>query len=372
METEVTTIDAEKTKQPLIISTERWINRFLPFITRVLIVCGIVLVVALIFLFFWYAINIVFITFLGIVLSILLRGLADLLAKFTRLSPGWSLLIVMLLLLGGMAFTFVLVVPQITSQMGGLQEKLRASWTDIRATLGQLPFGKDLIQQVSPQHLESGTVSKGLQKVFSVTFETITEAVVLIFVSIFLAVDPELYASGVLRLLPMEKRAPGREILAEIGHTLRWWLAGIFFDMAVVGILTGLGLWVLRVPLALTLGLIAGLLTFIPTFGLLVSLIPAALVALTGGFGKLLSVVALFLVAHALEAYVASPLIQQKAVSVPPVVLILALFTFGALFGILGLVVAAPLTAVGLVLIKILYVEHVLGDTIKKPRQISG
>ncbi len=371
METEVTDRNAQEMSSPPIISTERWIDRYLPFINRLLIVCGVVLVLFLIFLFFWYAIDIIFVAFLGIILAILLRGLADWVAKLTRLSPGWSLLVVLLVLLGGAGLSLVLLVPQVISQVAGLQEKLGASWIDIQKSISHLPFGNELMQQLpNPQHLEAGTFSKAVQKVFSVTFETLTKFVVLIFVSIFLAVDPDLYVTGFLRLFPIDKRAHGREIIGEIGYTLRWWLVGIFFDMAVVGILTGIGLWVLRIPLALTLAIIAGLFTFIPTFGLLISLIPAALVALTGGATKFISVIVLYLIAHALESYIASPLVQQKAVSLPPVLLILALLVFGDLFGILGLVVAAPLTAVGLVLIKILYVEHVLGDRVKKPRGV--
>ncbi len=343
----------------------------LHFTSRVLLVVGILVIALLIFLLFWYAIHVVFIGFLGVILAVFLRGLSDWLAKITRLSNGWSLAIVIVCFFGGIGIGFLLIIPHMVSQIEALQENLISSWSQIRRSIEQLPLGKDLIDQLpkaSQVGLTQGLAHKA-QVFFKVTFEMVTDFVVLLFVGIFLAANPDIYINGFIRLFPIEHRSRTKHILGEVGNTLRWWLVGIFFDMALVGVLTGIGLWVLKVPLALILAIISGLLTFIPTLGLLISLIPAGLVAVTGGIGKLVSVIILYLVAHALEAYAAGPLVQQKAVSLPPALTIMALFVFGELFGVLGLIVAAPLTAVCLVVVKILYVEHVLGDRVKKPRE---
>ena len=144
---------------------------------------------------------------------------------------------------------------------------------------------------------------------------------------------------------------------------LRWWLLGILFDMTVVGIFVGVGLWILRVPLALALGIISGLLTFVPTFGLLISLVPAVLISLAStGVRTTILVVLLYLAAHAIESYLFAPLVQKKAVSLPPVITIMSLFAFGIVFGAVGLIVATPLTATLLAFIRIVYVENLLGD----------
>ncbi len=131
-----------------------------------------------------------------------------------------------------------------------------------------------------------------------------------------------------------------------------------------IGAITLIGLKILAVPLALILAIISGLLTFIPTFGLLISIIPAVILAMTGGLMKVVYVIFLYLFAHAVEAYVAGPLVQKRMVALPPVLTIVGLFIFGELFGILGLIVATPLIAASLVVIRMLYFEDVLGDIV--------
>ncbi len=360
-----------RTKAHPFISEEDWPSETLRFISRVLIIAGIFVSIFVIFLIFWFAFHYILIGFIGVILAVFLRGLADWFGRLTRLSTGWSLAAVILILLSGIGVSFLFIIPHVSSQIGDLQNRLFSSLAEIKQTISRFPLGQDLIRQLpslqGESPLASGAVAKGAQKVFSVTFNTLTELIVIIFLGLYLSVDPDRYVNGFVRLFPIRVRPRTREVVGEIGNTLRWWLVGIFFDMALVGILTWIGLRILKVPLALILAIISGLLTFIPTFGLLVSMIPAVLIAVTEGFGKVIAVIILYLIAHAVEAYIAAPLVQQKAVSLPPAILIMALIGFGAIFGVLGLIVAAPLTAMALVLIKIVYVEHVLGDRVKKP-----
>ena len=352
-------------------SEKDWPSETLRFISHVLIVAGILVSLFIIFLIFWYAFHVILVGFVGVILAVFLRGLADWFGKLTRLSTGWSLAAVILLLVGGVSVSFLFIIPHVSGQIGDLQEKMLSSLAQIKQSISQIPLGQDLIRQFpnfqGNSSSTSGAVAKSAQKIFSMTFTTLTELIVVIFLGLYLSVDPDRYVNGFVRLFPIRFRKRTHEVIGEIGNTLRWWLVGIFFDMALVGILTWIGLRILKVPLAMILAIISGLLTFIPTFGLLISMIPAILMAITEGFGKVIAVIILYLVAHAIEAYIAAPLVQQKAVSLPPAILILSLLGFGALFGVLGLIVAAPLTAVALVLIKIVYVEHVLGDRVKKP-----
>lgn len=354
---------------PAVHSGPDWSLDTLRFTSRVLILVGIVISVFVIVLIFWYAFDVILVGFIGVILAVFLRGLADGLGKLVRLSPGWSLAIVIVLLFGGAVAGFSLIIPHVSSQIGGLQEKMASSFHQIRQSISRIPFGKELMDQL-PQHhslFESGAAVKSVQKIFTMTFSTVTEVIVIIFLGLYLSVNPGRYVNGFVRLFPVRLRPKTHEVLGEIGNTLRWWLVGIFFDMASIGILTWIGLLILKIPLALILAIISGLLTFIPTFGLLISMIPAVMIAITEGATKVIAVIILYLIAHALEAYVAAPLVQQKAVSLPPAILIMSLLGFGVLFGIIGLIVAAPLTAIALVVIKIIYVEHVLGDKIKKP-----
>ena len=131
--------------------------------------------------------------------------------------------------------------------------------------------------------------------------------------------------------------------------------------MTIVGVLSGLGLWLFGVPLALTLGLLAGLLTFIPYVGAIVSAIPAILMALLIDFSHAVYIVLLYVGIHIVEGYILSPLIQERTVYIPPMLMLSALTALTIILGIPGLIIATPLTAIVLVLIKKIYIEDILG-----------
>lgn len=132
--------------------------------------------------------------------------------------------------------------------------------------------------------------------------------------------------------------------------------------MAVIGVLTGFALWMIGVPLALMLGLLAGVLNFVPYIGPLLSFVPAALLALMQAPPLVVWVLALYVAIQALESYLVTPLVAQRSVSLPPALTITAQVLLGVVFGWLGLLLATPLTAVVLVLVQMLYLEDVLGE----------
>jgi predicted PurR-regulated permease PerM len=165
--------------------------------------------------------------------------------------------------------------------------------------------------------------------------------------------------------VPRSRRTRVAEVVGAIGYTLKWWLIGQGVDMVIIGIATGLGVWLLGVPLALLIGFLAGAANFIPNFGPFVSLIPACLLALTVDPHKVLYVIALYIVLQSLEGYVLQPTIQRRAVQLPGAVTIMAQVLLGILAGPLGLVLATPLAAMTLVAVKMLYVEDTLGDEIR-------
>jgi predicted PurR-regulated permease PerM len=128
--------------------------------------------------------------------------------------------------------------------------------------------------------------------------------------------------------------------------------------MALVGIATATGLWLLGVPLAFTLGVVAGVVSFVPTIGAVLAIIPALLVAFQQGAWMPAYVLALYCGVQAVENNLITPLVQQKAVSVPPVLVIVVQVLMGLLVGIVGVAIATPLAAVGLQLIRDLYVRE--------------
>jgi predicted PurR-regulated permease PerM len=132
-------------------------------------------------------------------------------------------------------------------------------------------------------------------------------------------------------------------------------------------VLTGLGLWLVGIPLAWTLGLIAGLLDFVPNIGPLIGFLPAFLLAMAMGPTKALWVAVVYVLVQTIEGYLVTPLVQKRAVDLPPALTITGQLLMGVLAGPLGVLLATPLLAVGMVLVKILYVEETLGDEMETP-----
>lgn len=188
--------------------------------------------------------------------------------------------------------------------------------------------------------------------------------IVVVFGSLYLAYDPEMYSQGLIRLVPIPRRQRFKYVLDNVGYMLFWWMIGRFIDMLLIGVLTGIGLWLLNIPLVLTLSILAGLLTFIPNFGPIISAIPALLLAIPAGLEKFLYVILLYVIIHAIEGYIISPIVQEKTALVPAVLTLVVQIGFGILFGFLGLAMATPIAAAALVFIKALYIEDVLGDRI--------
>ncbi|MFC3128985.1 AI-2E family transporter [Coralloluteibacterium stylophorae] len=166
-------------------------------------------------------------------------------------------------------------------------------------------------------------------------------------------------------------RAPAAEALADSGRALRLWLGGQAVAMLAVGVLTGLGLWALGVPAALGLAIIATLLDFVPLVGPIAAAVPAILLALTVDPRTGLLTTLLYLVVQQIEGNLLQPLVQQRAVELPPALLLFALIGAGLLFGVLGVLLAAPLTVVIFVLVKRLYVRETLGEDTDVPGEAS-
>ncbi|MEO6437056.1 MAG: AI-2E family transporter, partial [Tepidisphaeraceae bacterium] len=176
-----------------------------------------------------------------------------------------------------------------------------------------------------------------------------------------------LYVRGAIRLVPPAHRERAGEVLGALGYTLKWWLIGQGVTMVIISVVTWIGLLALGVPLPLVLGVIAGIFNFIPNFGPLFAMVPATLLALTIGPGTALGVIVMFIVLQNLEGNVLTPIIQRKAVDLPPALGIIAQILLGILVGVVGLLLAWPLCAAVVLLVKMLYVEDVLGDELPTP-----
>jgi predicted PurR-regulated permease PerM len=204
--------------------------------------------------------------------------------------------------------------------------------------------------------------------VFSDVFSISANILVVVVVGFFLALQPQMYLNGVISLFSRPRRERTREVLQAVGYSLEWWLLSRLFSMTVIGIATGIGLWLLDVPFVLTLAVVSGLLNFVPFVGTLLALIPVALVALMQSPMTLVYVLVFYTVVQMVESYFLTPMVQQQAIKIPPVLAITMQLLMMVLVGLSGFLLAVPLTAVGMVLVKLLYIEGVLGDSVDVPR----
>ena len=167
-----------------------------------------------------------------------------------------------------------------------------------------------------------------------------------------------------LRFAPAH-RARGRQVCAALGQGLGWWLLGRAVTMISLGTLTTFALWLLGMPLALVLGILAGLLLFVPYLGSLAAAVPALLVALMESPAKALWVALVYTGLHLFEGYCITPFVQRRAVALPPGLLLAVQILSASLFGLGGVIFSTPLTVVAIILVQMLYVQDVLGEKVK-------
>lgn len=184
------------------------------------------------------------------------------------------------------------------------------------------------------------------------TVTALSSVLLLLFLVIYFAADPDLYVNGILRVVPEARREKTLAVAQEVGATLKRWLGAQFVSMAVIGAITTATLYFLDVKAALALGVLAGLAEFIPVFGPILSAIPALGIAFADSPTKALYVLIAYVVIQQIESNVVMPLVMKKGVDVPPVVTIIAGTIMTILFGFLGLLVAVPFAAALLTVVR--------------------
>lgn len=333
------------------------------FIRRVLI--GLAL--ATLFLLAWYLRSLLLMLFGAVVVATVFRALADRIAKLTGWREGIALMLSIILILGSFAALLALFGQQIAQQVDALRQSLPIAWRSFEERIGDIGLGDQLRQIVESARASSGSFSSLSNAVLSIG-NGIAEVLVVLFGGIFLAVQPRFYRTGAIKLVPPKQRPIVSEAMSESETALQLWLKGQLIAMVVVGTLTGVALWLLGLKSALVLGLLAGVLEFIPFIGPILAAVPAILLALAVSPDLALWVALVYFVIQQCEGYLLTPLVQQYAVELPSVVLLFSLVGLGMLFGTLGVILAAPLTVVIYVLVKRLYVI----ETLHTPTPIPG
>lgn len=337
------------------------------FIRKTFLVVGVVVITALLSAAVWAASGVWLMAFAGILFSQLLQGISVRIRSWTHLPYAAALAFVCLAVPVLLAIFFILVAPKVSRQFRQLEQELPRALGGLYDQARNL-VGEETLQSSLPdpqQFIDTLVQSMGqVAGVFSTAIGALLSVVVVVFIAVYLALSPGLYSRAVVSLFPPARRARIADVLQSLAHALRWWLAGRFASMAIVGVLTAIGLWLMGIPLAFTLGLLAAILSFVPNVGPVVSAVPAVLLGLMEGPAAGLYVILLYGGVQAVESYVITPVIQKKAVSIPPALLILVQIFFGVIAGIPGLFLATPITVCIILLIQTFYMQDVLGEKV--------
>lgn len=325
---------------------------------------GVAAAVTVALLFLWFARDVLLLAFAGVLLAIFFRRLATWVSGHTPLSPKWGLVVVVLALFGSLVGAFALRGPAIAAEVRTLREQLPQAAESLKGRLAEYELGRRAIEEApSARELlpDSPDAISRATGVVSSTVSALGSFAVIVFLGIVLAATPRVYANGLLALVPARGVGRGREVIARLYDTLWWWLVGRVVSMTFIGVVTGVGLWLLGVPLAFPLGLLAALLSFIPNLGPILSAAPAVLLALAEEPRLALWVALLYMGVQVVESFVLDPIIDRKTIYLPPALTVVAQLALAVFSGILGVALATPLTAAAVVLVTMLYVQGVLG-----------
>ncbi|MFN6964273.1 MAG: AI-2E family transporter [Pyrinomonadaceae bacterium] len=337
------------------------------FAERVLIVIGLVVLTLLVLVLIYFTFDVLLLIFAAVLLSIFLRGLGDVLGYVVKISEGWRVMIVAVFLLVTAAAAIVLLAPNVGSEIDHLRTDLPRSARAAADYVSQFGWGRTLLNQLPSfdevmRGVSASTFLTSVGGVFSSTVGAVGNFLITVLLAVYFAASPAFYIGGLVKLFPIATRRRVLEIVSATGSMLRWWLIGKAGSMLFIGVLTWIGLSILDVRLALTLGLLAGLLSFIPNFGPILSALPAILLAFVDSPQKALYTAGLYVIVQLIESNIVTPLIEKETVELPPALTIMFQLSLAVLVGGLGLVLATPLLAMVMVLVQMVYIEDVLGD----------
>lgn len=326
-------------------------------LSRIVTILRFALAAALVMLALWLVKDVLAIVFAATLFAVVLHGLARKLRDYAPFIPyqgavGIVSLVILLAIMGlcwsnGRAIgdQFVRLKQALIAQMGSLKAHLSGSAIG-QMMLDHLPsvLGGNDTSASSLNSLGSG-IAGSVTGFLSSALGVVGTLAVVLMAGLYFALSPTAYVNGFIRLVPVPQRGAARDLLLTAGRTLWAWTAGQALDMLVVGLLSGIGLSLIGVPLALALGVVAGLCNFIPYIGAILGAVPAILLGLSLGTKEALLVAVLYGVIQFFEGNVFAPLIQRHAAHMPPAIAILSQTVFGAILGMPGLILASPLTA---------------------------
>jgi predicted PurR-regulated permease PerM len=331
-------------------------------------------IAALAVLFVIRVVEVLLLVFLAALLAVYFSAITDWLARRFNLRRWLGLTIAVSATAAAVAGIAVLLVPPVVDQTQALFGGLPQTLTNIQDVIARWARQYPALSRTELANPSSGLVAglvtdamqfvrgsflgylRGGGKVF-------IEGASVLVMALYLARQPKLYSEGLVSLFAPRYRPIAHRIAEDTSATLRAWVVGQLIAMAVLALLTAVGLWILGVPYWLAFGIFTGLVAIVPFFGTLVStLLPALFVVASGDWLKVLLVIILGIVVHVFEANVVVPRIMQHKVDLPPVLTISSVLVMGTLLGAIGLIVAVPILCVTMVLVRHILHGEIYGE----------
>jgi len=308
--------------------------------------------------------------FFALLVAVVFSFPVDLFSKI--FSRGISVILTLIGAVGLVALLAGFAYPVVTRQIGPLLQELPQGLSKAEAWLSgrmggpvaQLPQHKQVAEHVQARvgDIVGGVISHAVPVAFNVT-EIFIAALLLLVLAAFLVNEPNVYRLAVRQLVPREHEPVYDETWKRLGHDLRHWVGGTIVSMVIMGVFAGAGLAIIGVDGWFVLGALTFAGTFVPYLGALSSAVPGLIVALAQSPTTFLEACGVYLAVHIVEGYLVQPLVMRRAVELKPAVLLFGQACLGAVFGIMGIVVATPLMVCARALIRYLWVERRLGKT---------
>lgn len=334
-------------------SQEKKIN----FTKKVWIAGGILSLIIILLLLFKTLFSVLLLTLAALLLAIYFLGCADFFESKLNVSRGWGIALSIVINIILLTAFFWFVGARLGNQVDELSETLPETIENGKAYLQKSKIGKKVLDYLNFSGNSQKTISVARQ-FFSSSFGIISDLYIILLLAVFFIAGPKTYRKGIVKLLPGPAKEKGDSLLGELYVVLKKWIKGQLFGFLFIAVLTGLGLWILGMPMILTLALIAGILNFIPNFGPVIALIPAGLLGLMEGTTTAILVVCLYTFIQVVQSAVTQPIIQKKMVNLPPALIIFGQVAMGMLGGFWGVLLATPIVAIIMTVVDKLYVEE--------------
>ena len=306
----------------------------------------------------WLLVDLLLLLFACALVALILLTVTNAIRRRTGLpfAAALTLSVLALLALIGGAFAFFGTTMQ--GEFAELATRLPSAWANFQLRLRNSALGAAILERAPGLAPSGQTIVNVVTTALATVGGGLSGLAIVLVGGLYLAAQPALYSHGLLRLFPERTQKPAAETFEAVSVSLRNWLKGQALGMLFVGVATGLGLWLVGVPAAWAIGLVAGLAEFVPYLGVIVAGIPAVVLGFGQGTNEGLWTIGVLIAVQQVQGNLVMPLLQNKMVDLPPAVTIFGIIAAGILFGVAGVLLATPLTIVVLVLVRRLYLHE--------------